>query len=91
MRNHLPTKRKKKKNKIILFFKSINCCQKKKKSQTKTFFYYFNIAFEMSCIVEFFIFGVQNTKYLPFRIPNASGFSRWKNLIKSIIFSEKTT
>ena len=41
-------------------------------SQTKTYFYYFNIAFEISRTVVFLIFGVLNTKYLPFRTPNAS-------------------
>ena len=64
---------KKKKYKIILFLKSINCCQKKFLfSQTKTYFCYFNITFEMSRIVMFLVFGVINTKYLPFRTPNAS-------------------
>ena len=62
-----------KKYKIILFLKSINCCQKKKKnlfSQTKTYFCY--IAFEMSHTIVFLIFGVLNTKYLPFKTPNTS-------------------
>ena len=63
-----------KEKKIILFLKSINCCQKKKKknSQTKTYFFYINIAFEMSRAVVFLIYGVLNTKYLPFRTPNTS-------------------
>ena len=26
----------------------------------------------MSCIIVFLVFGVLNTKYLPFKIPNAS-------------------
>ena len=41
-------------------------------SQTKTYFCYVNIVFEMSCIVVFLVFSVLNTKYLPFRTPNAS-------------------
>ena len=45
---------------------------KKLFSQTKTYFCYFNIAFEMSRIVMFLVFGVLNTKYLSFRTPNAS-------------------
>ena len=66
-------KKKKTKYKIILFLKTINCCQKKKKkSQTKTYFCYFNIVFEMLHVVAFLVFGVINTTYLPFRIPNAS-------------------
>ena len=68
------TNKDKKKYKIIVFLKSINCCQKKKIlfSQTKTYFCYFNIAFEMSRTAMFLIFGVLNTKYLPFRTLNAS-------------------
>ena len=68
------TNKDKKKYKIIVFLKSINCCQKKKNlfSQTKTYFCYFNIAFEMSRTTMFLIFGVLNTKYLPFRTLNAS-------------------
>ena len=46
--------------------------KKKKKSQTKTYFCYFNIVFEMLHVVAFLVFGVINTTYLPFRIPNAS-------------------
>ena len=46
--------------------------QKKLFSQTKTYFCYFNITFEMSHIVVFLVFCVLNTKYLPFRIHNAS-------------------
>ena len=66
-------KDKKKKNyKIILFLKSINCGKKNLFSQTKTYFYYFNIAFEISRTVVFLIFGVLNTKYLPFRTPDTN-------------------
>ena len=64
-----------KKYKIILFLKSINCCKKKYIYiylflQTKTYFCY--IAFEMSHTIVFLIFGVLNTKYLPFKTPNTS-------------------
>ena len=65
---------KNKKHKIILFLKSINCCKIYIYiyifSQTKTYLCY--IAFEMSHIIVFLVFGVLNTKYLPFRTPNAS-------------------
>ena len=74
--------KKQKKYKIILFLKSINCCKKKKKkniyiyiyifSKTKNYFCYFNIVFEMSRVVVFLVFGVLNTKYLPFRTLYAS-------------------
>ena len=57
-------------HKIILFLKSINCCKKILFSQTKTYFCY--IAFEMSHTIVFLVFGVLNTKYLPFITPNAS-------------------
>ena len=66
---------KNKKPKVILFLKSINYCTKKKK---KIYFYILKItfttliAFEMSRIVVFLIFGALNTKYLAFRIPDAS-------------------
>ena len=67
--NYLPTKTK---YKIILFLKSINCGKRNLFSQTKTYFYYFNIAFEISRTVVFLIFGVLNTKYLPFRTPDTN-------------------
>ena len=68
------TKKDKKKYKIILFFKSINCHQYIYIyiSQIKTYFCYFNIAFEMSRRVVLLLFGVLNTKYLPFRTFNAT-------------------
>ena len=40
--------------------------------QTKTYFCYFNIIFEMSRRVIFFVFDILNTKYLAFKTPNAS-------------------
>ena len=64
--------KKKKKNKIILFFKSINYYKKNLISQTKIYFCYFNIAFQMSRTIIFLVFGVLNTKYLPFRTLNTS-------------------
>ena len=52
---------------------SISCFKKKKKnSQTKTYCCYFNIAFEMFRTIVLLVFGVLNTKYLSFRIPDAS-------------------
>ena len=53
------TKKKKKNHKIILLLKSMNCSKKKYIfSQIKTYFCYFNIAFEMSRIVVFLVFGI---------------------------------
>ena len=79
------TNKDKKKYKIILFLKNINCCKKKLFSQTKTYFCYFNIAFEMSCRVVFLVFGVINTKYLPFRTPNEL-MTVWNCIPKIFLF-----
>ena len=64
-------KKKKLQNKLL---KSINSCKKKKNlySQSKTNFCYFNIVFEISRTIIFFVLGIQNTKYLPFKTPNVS-------------------
>ena len=66
-------KDKKIKNNIVsLEHQPLQKKKKKKKSLTKTYFCYFIITFEMSLKIMFLVFGVLNTKYLPFRTFNAT-------------------